>query len=107
LGLAASQESGLWQSLNNSGHIMKMASRSYVVNATWDDETQVWFAESDDVPDSSRKRPASMPPLIEKLRVLITELLEANKASCSASSIWPTGNFFAFNISPHFIHLNV
>jgi predicted RNase H-like HicB family nuclease len=49
----------------------------FVIHAVWDDDAEVWVAESDDVPGliteaDSRTR------LIEKLRVLIPELLELN-----------------------------
>ena len=59
---------------------MNMINRSYVVSAAWDDEAQVWVAESDDVPGLIAEA-ASMPLLIEKLRNLIPELLEANNAT--------------------------
>jgi predicted RNase H-like HicB family nuclease len=58
---------------------MNMIDRPYLVSAAWDDEAQVWVAESDDVPGLVAEA-ASMPLLIEKLRDLIPELLEANNA---------------------------
>jgi len=47
------------------------------VKAIWDNEAEVWVAESDDVPGLITEAGAS-DRLIEKLRVLIPELLEAN-----------------------------
>ena len=53
---------------------------SFLVEAKWDDDVEVWVAESDDVPGliteaDSRAR------LIEKLAVRIPELLELNNFS--------------------------
>lgn len=47
------------------------------VVATWDDEAGVWVAESGDIPGlvAEADSPAS---LIEKLKVLIPELLDLN-----------------------------
>nr|VFK33570.1 MAG: protein of unknown function (DUF1902) [Candidatus Kentron sp. MB]VFK76694.1 MAG: protein of unknown function (DUF1902) [Candidatus Kentron sp. MB] len=47
------------------------------VKATWDDEASVWVADSDDVPGLITEASA-LDRLIEKLRVLIPELLAAN-----------------------------
>lgn len=54
-----------------------MGIRTYVVNATWDDEAQVWVAVSDDLPGLVAEA-EDMPELLNKLKVLIPELLEAN-----------------------------
>jgi len=53
------------------------ANNHFVVEAKWDDEAEVWVAESDEVPGlvteaDSRTR------LIEKLKGLVPELLELN-----------------------------
>lgn len=50
---------------------------SLVVQATWDEEAQVWVAESDDVPGLATEA-ATLDLLIAKLRDMIPELLEAN-----------------------------
>lgn len=47
------------------------------VKAVWDDEAKVWVAESQDVPGLITEA-ASSEALLEKLKVLIPELLEAN-----------------------------
>jgi predicted RNase H-like HicB family nuclease len=47
------------------------------VKAIWDNEAKVWVAESDDVPGLVTEAESSE-ALLEKLRVLIPELLEAN-----------------------------
>lgn len=51
--------------------------RTFEINATWDDEAQVWVAESEDVPGLATEAP-TQETLIEKLKVMIPELLEAN-----------------------------
>nr|VFK51631.1 MAG: protein of unknown function (DUF1902) [Candidatus Kentron sp. TUN]VFK53616.1 MAG: protein of unknown function (DUF1902) [Candidatus Kentron sp. TUN]VFK57065.1 MAG: protein of unknown function (DUF1902) [Candidatus Kentron sp. TUN] len=47
------------------------------VKAIWDNEAEVWVASSDDVPGLITEASAS-DRLMEKLRVLIPELLEVN-----------------------------
>ena len=47
------------------------------VHVLWDGEAEVWVAESDDVPGLVAEA-ESMEALIEKLKVLIPELLELN-----------------------------
>ncbi len=47
------------------------------VRAEWDEESSVWVATSDDVPGLATEE-ANMEALIEKLKVIIPELLEAN-----------------------------
>lgn len=53
------------------------ANNHFVVEATWDDEAEVWVAESDEVPGLVTEAD-SRAHLIEKLTVLIPELLELN-----------------------------
>lgn len=49
----------------------------FTVRAIWDDEARVWVATSDDVPGLATEAD-DMDALVEKLKVLIPELLEAN-----------------------------
>jgi predicted RNase H-like HicB family nuclease len=49
----------------------------YHVNAEWDDEAAVWVASSDDVPGLATGAD-TLELLIEKLKIIIPELLEAN-----------------------------
>ena len=49
----------------------------YTVQAAWDDEAKVWVAESEDVPGLATEA-ASPEALLNKLRVLVPELLEVN-----------------------------
>lgn len=49
----------------------------YYVHAQWDDEAKVWVAASDDVPGLATEA-ASSEELVQKLKCLIPELLEAN-----------------------------
>lgn len=48
-----------------------------VVYATWDDEAKVWVATSEDVPGLATEAD-SCELLVEKLKVMIPELLDAN-----------------------------
>jgi hypothetical protein len=54
-----------------------MEDRTYVVHATWDDEAKVWVAESEDVPGLVTE-PKDLDALMDKLRVMVPELLELN-----------------------------
>ncbi len=54
-------------------------SRTCEVEARWDSEAGVWVAESDDVPGLVAEA-ESMNALVEKVRVLLPELLELNGA---------------------------
>jgi predicted RNase H-like HicB family nuclease len=49
------------------------------VRATWDAQASVWVAESHDVPGLITEAD-DLEALISKLRVMIPELLEANRA---------------------------
>ena len=51
--------------------------RPLVVHAVWDDEAKVWVATSDDVPGLVTEAETTE-QLIEKLKVMIPELLEEN-----------------------------
>lgn len=51
--------------------------KAMLVKAEWDDEAGVWVAQSDDVPGLVAEAP-TIEHLLEKLRVLIPELLELN-----------------------------
>ena len=50
---------------------------SYQVKAEWDDEAGVWVASSDDVPGLATGAD-TFEALIDKLEIVIPELLEAN-----------------------------
>jgi len=47
------------------------------VNAIWDDEARVWVATSDDIPGLATEAD-DMDALVEKLKLMIPELLDAN-----------------------------
>ena len=49
----------------------------YHVNVEWDDEAEVWVASSEDVPGLATGAD-TLEALIEKLKIAILELLEAN-----------------------------
>ena len=48
-----------------------------VVKAVWDAEASVWVATSDDVPGLATEA-STIEEMIEKLKVIIPELLESN-----------------------------
>ena len=54
-----------------------MKSKPFFVRAEWDEEARVWVATSDDVPGLTTEE-QTLEGLIEKLKVMIPELLEAN-----------------------------
>ena len=54
-----------------------MTIKPFFVRAEWDDEALVWVANSDDVPGLATEG-ETVESLIEKLKVMIPELLEAN-----------------------------
>jgi predicted RNase H-like HicB family nuclease len=54
-----------------------MAERVYTVHCTWDGEAAVWVAASDDVPGLATGAD-TLDALVDKLNVVIPELLEAN-----------------------------
>ncbi|MFH1087944.1 MAG: DUF1902 domain-containing protein [Chloroflexota bacterium] len=53
--------------------------RSYVVNAEWDQDASVWIATSEDVPGLCAQA-GSLDELVEVVKALVPELLEANQA---------------------------
>ncbi len=54
-----------------------MVQKPLFIRAEWDEEAQVWVATSDDVPGLATEED-TMERLIEKLKTLIPELLDAN-----------------------------
>lgn len=56
-----------------------MEIRPITVTANWDSEAKVWVASSDDVPGLITEA-ETVETLVEKLSVMIPELLEANGA---------------------------
>ena len=54
-----------------------MLSKDIGVEAFWDEEARVWVATSDDVPGLIAEAD-TMEHLMQKLKILIPELLEAN-----------------------------
>ncbi len=71
-----------------------MTERCYDVKAEWDADASVWVATSDDVPGLATGAD-TLDALIEKLKVVIPELLEAN-------GLLPDGGSdIAFAVSAH------
>lgn len=55
-----------------------MKNKPLFVRAEWDDEVNVWVATSDDVPGLATEDD-TLEVLIEKLKIIIPELLELNE----------------------------
>ncbi|MBI3898814.1 MAG: DUF1902 domain-containing protein [Gammaproteobacteria bacterium] len=51
--------------------------RAFAIHATWDPDAKVWVATSDDVPGLATEA-ETVERLLEKLRVIVPELLELN-----------------------------
>jgi len=64
-----------YQGQVKKGNIMTI--KPFFIRAEWDDEARVWVATSDDVPGLATEA-ETVESLIEKLKVMIPELLEAN-----------------------------
>jgi len=60
------------------------ASSQFVVEAMWDDDAEVWVAQSEDVPGLVTEA-GSRAILAEKLRTLVPELLELNEHTLDSS----------------------
>jgi predicted RNase H-like HicB family nuclease len=56
---------------------MDMQGKPLFVRAEWDEEARVWVATSDDVPGLATEE-ETLETLVDKLKGLIPELLEAN-----------------------------
>ncbi len=54
-----------------------MVGKPFFVRAEWDEEARVWVATSDDVPGLATEE-RTIEGLVEKLKLMIPELLEAN-----------------------------
>jgi hypothetical protein len=54
-----------------------MAGKPLFIRAEWDESAKVWVATSDDVPGLATEE-ETLEGLVEKLKVIIPELLDAN-----------------------------
>lgn len=54
-----------------------MARRPFFIRAEWDGDARVWAATSEDVPGLATEA-STLEALVEKLKTMIAELLEAN-----------------------------
>ena len=64
----------------------------YTVNFTWDDEANVWIAQSEDIPGLVLEG-GSLDALFERVRFAAPELIELNKSSAI--------NSFFFRVERH------
>jgi predicted RNase H-like HicB family nuclease len=55
----------------------KMSRKPLFVRAEWDEEANVWAATSDDIPGLATEE-STLEGLVEKLKIMIPELLDAN-----------------------------
>jgi predicted RNase H-like HicB family nuclease len=62
---------------------VNMVGKPLFVRAEWDEEARVWVATSDDVPGLATEE-KTIEGLVEKLKIMIPELLEANGESAEA-----------------------
>jgi predicted RNase H-like HicB family nuclease len=67
----------------------------YHIDADWDADAGVWVATSDDVPGLATEAP-TIEGLMEKLRIMIPELLEANQLLSGEAS-----EGIAFELTSH------
>ncbi|OGA21568.1 MAG: hypothetical protein A3H34_03615 [Betaproteobacteria bacterium RIFCSPLOWO2_02_FULL_67_19] len=56
--------------------------KPYFIRAEWDEEASVWVATSDDVPGLATEAD-TLEALVQKLKVMVPELLDANGVSGS------------------------
>jgi predicted RNase H-like HicB family nuclease len=56
---------------------MEMKGKTLFIGAEWDEEARVWVASSDDVPGLITEGD-TLEGLVDKLKVMIPDLLEAN-----------------------------
>ena len=71
------------------------------INAQWDEEANVWVATSDDV-DGLAIEAGTIDALIERLKIVIPELMEANhKAIAEEDLPFMLDGFFAPRTSSH------
>jgi len=54
-----------------------MNKKPFFIRAEWDEEAKVWVASSDDVPGLATEE-ETLEILIQKLKIMVPELLEAN-----------------------------
>ncbi len=54
-----------------------MDQKPHFIRAEWDNDAQVWVASSDDVPGLATEE-STLEGLIQKLKIMVPELLEAN-----------------------------
>jgi len=70
-----------------------MDASTYHVQADWDSEVGVWVATSEDVPGLATEA-ETIEALMQKLRVIVPELLEANE-------VLPSGTAISFELTSH------
>lgn len=56
--------------------------KPYFIRAEWDEEASVWVATSDDVPGLATES-ETLEALVQKLKIMVPELLDANGLSGS------------------------
>lgn len=64
-----------------------MKNRTYIVQATWDNESQMWVAESDDIPGVVTEA-EDQETLRSKLASLIPEMIDLNNVPVDRTQPW-------------------
>lgn len=74
------------------------------INAKWDDEAHFWIATSNDL-DGLAIEASTMDALIERLKIVLPELIEANRqGSVSDELPFLLDGFFAGKSKPNSCH---
>lgn len=70
------------------------------INAEWDSDAGVWVATSEDV-DGLAIEASTIDALIERLKIVIPELMEANHKSIDENVPFMLDGFFAHRTGSH------
>lgn len=80
-----------------------MHKKPFFIRAEWDEEAEVWVASSDDVPGLATEE-RNLEDLIQKLKVMVPELLEANGFKKEPEPL--TINYSRFSINNSLLTIN-
>ncbi len=72
----------------------------FKINAEWDEEAKVWIATSSDI-DGLAIEASTIDALIERLRIVIPELQEANNNNLNEELPFMLDGFFTYKPHQH------
>jgi hypothetical protein len=72
----------------------------FKINAEWDEEAKVWIASSSDI-DGLAIEVSTIDALIERLRIVIPELQEANSNNLNEELPFMLDGFFTYKTHQH------